>query len=572
MYEYKEFQIPVVVYHDSTRQTEYNDAFNAEFSGKDAAGALEIVKNFIGSNLRNQISLPYASQIYINDCNYICVHFKSADEETSFAVLASLPIDNALVSKEGNNLSEMSNYLQKNFSSIIAALHNDLVLTDQEGRIKVVLPNFESFYGIPAGEALNRTVTELEESKVLSPSVVANALRTGQEECLLQRTLSGKYLMAYAKPIYNAEGEIESVISYSRDLTQYEQLKRQYDYLYESISKYSVTLTESSEIREINDEIIGCSDELSSIKNILHAYAKFDANVLLTGESGVGKTLYAKVLHEQSSRSGGPFISVNCGAISENLFESEFFGYERGAFTGASMEGKKGLIEAAHGGTLFLDEIADLPKAMQVKLLKVLDSRTITRVGGLTDIPVDFRLIAATNKDIPALIEKGEFREDLYFRINLLPLEIPPLRNHPKDIPVLIKAFTEECLKKYNIVKRFSTKAISMLMDYSWPGNIRELKNTVERLCLITNHEIIDYFDLPDYIQNQSDQGLMAGKDFESLHLSLPEVLESVEKKILLSAYEKYGSTTKVAKALGISQPSVSVKLKKYMEKEKSEN
>ncbi len=411
MYEYTDLQVPVVSYHHITHETKYNSAFSNIFGVDKTELALSMIKDFICTNIQNRIALPYAHQIYIDDCNYICIHFAASSADVSMVILANLPIDDALVSSRGDNLANMSNYLQKNFSSIIAALHNDLVLTDKNGRIKVVLPNFESFYGIPAEKALDKTVYELEEEGVLSPSTVANVLRTGHEECLLQRTLSGKYLMSYAKPIFDASGEIENVISYSRDLTEYELLKKQSDYLRKTILQYSAALTASQNPPPECPEIIGFSDEICSIKNILLAYAKFDANVLLTGESGVGKTLYAEVLHHNSGRNEKPFISVNCGAISENLFESEFFGYEKGAFTGASSEGKKGLIEAAEGGTLFLDEIADLPKAMQVKLLKVLDSRTITRVGGLKEIPVDFRLIAATNKDIPSLIEKGEFRE-----------------------------------------------------------------------------------------------------------------------------------------------------------------
>lgn len=562
MYDFKTIQIPVVAckkLHLSWN-VECNAAFRSTFTGDRTDSALSVVKNFIELNIQSNTALPYASHLFINDCNYICIHFKAALDNTHFVILAQLAIDNEFMSNIGNDVSEMFNYLQKNFASIIGALHNDLVMTDKNGQIQVVLPSFEDFYGIPASKALNKTVYELEEAKVLSPSVIANVLRTGHEDCILQRTLSGKYLMAYAKPIFNSAGEVENVISYSRDLTQYELLKRQYEYLNQTILSYSAKIAENNDSNHMCNDIIGYSKEISVIKSMLHTYAKFDANVLLTGESGVGKTLYAKILHNQSERRNQPFVNINCGAISDNLFESEFFGYEKGAFTGANNEGKKGFVEAANGGTLFLDEIADLPKPMQVKLLKLLDTRTITRVGGVKEIPVDFRFIAATNKNIPELIEKGEFREDLYFRINLLPLEIPPLRNHPNDIPTLTNYFAEECLKKYNTTKMFSTKAKSALMEYPWPGNIRELKNVIERLCLVTNSETIDYADLPDYIIKHSTINV----DIEKSNLTLPEMLASVEKNILLKAYQKYGNTTKVAKALGISQPSVSIKLKKY--------
>lgn len=458
---------------------------------------------------------------------------------------------------------ELMKHIQNHFLSILNALHNDLVIVDKNGFLILVLPNFEDFYGIPATEALNKTVYDLESRKILTPSIAANVLRSNQEQCMLQRTLTGKYLMCYATPVFDENNEILYVLSYSRDLTQYESMKRQYDYLNQTIAAYPTAFEYPEDEPLSLSDIIGDSLCIRNSKNTLLTFSKFDANVLLTGESGVGKTLYAKMIHANSIRKARPFIYINCGAIPEALFESEFFGYEKGAFTGAKQSGKIGLIESANTGTLFLDEIADLPLDMQVKLLKLLDTHTVTRVGGTEEISVDFRLVAATNKNIPDLINQGKFREDLYFRLNLLSLEIPSLCDHLEDVPALINHFLEVFLNKYGITKMFSTKSISALMDYSWPGNIRELENIVERLCLITKDELINYDDLPQHIRIASEESNTSS----FIKMTLPEILESVERDVILEAYEKYKTTTKVAQMLGISQPSASIKLKKYLDK-----
>jgi len=460
---------------------------------------------------------------------------------------------------------ELLEQIQKHFIPILNALHNDMVIVDKNGCIVLALPSFEDFYGFPAEKAITHTVYELEEMGILNPSIAANALRSGKEECMLQKTRTGKYLLCYATPVFDKDDNILYVLSYSRDNTNYEILKDQIDYLNDVIDR--TMHSNHDDYYNIEDQdfsrIIGNGPQFQTIKKTLALFSKFDANVLLTGKSGVGKSLYAKNIHMNSVRKDHPFIHVNCGAIPDTLFESELFGYEKGAFTGANQTGKTGLIERSNGGTLFLDEIADMPLPMQVKLLKVLDTHTITKIGGSEEIPVDFRLIAATNKDLNALIEKGEFREDLFFRLNLLSFQIPPLKDHPEDIPSLINYFADMASKKYNVTRFFSSKAISAMMSYEWPGNIRELENTVERLCIMSHDEIIGEEELPAHLKSSS--GHMSVP--ENYGKSLPEILNDVEKKIILETYAKYKSTVKVSEVLGISQPSVSIKLKKYSEK-----
>ena len=225
-----------------------------------------------------------------------------------------------------------------------------------------------------------------------------------------------------------------------------------------------------------------------------------DTNVLITGDSGVGKNVIARLIHQHSARAKGPLIEINCGAIPESLIESELFGYEKGAFTGALHSGKTGQIELANDGTLFLDEIGELPLSMQVKLLKVIQERKIVKVGGTRQIPVNFRLISATNKNLQEEIKIGNFREDLYYRLSVIPIHIPPLKERPDDLLPLIMHFLDKANEKYQRDKTFSSSAIDALMNYDWPGNIRELQNLIERLVLTVDDDCIDIDSLPEHI------------------------------------------------------------------------
>ena len=450
--------------------------------------------------------------------------------------------------------------IEEEYISIIESIHDDFVITDKNGTIINVLPNFESLYGVPADTVIGKTIYDLEEQRIFNPSIAAKVIDTKSPETLLQMTQSGKYLMCTAIPITDSEGNIVKIVSFSRDVTQYEQIKKEYAELEESMKFYASEVDRLKKAMPATPDFISESAEMKKIYSTIERVAPSDANVLFTGESGVGKTMYAKAIHEKSNRANKPFIEINCGAIPENLFESELFGYKKGAFTGANDTGKVGWIEKANGGTLFLDEIADMPMTVQVKLLKTLDSKMITPVGGTVEKRVDFRLVAATNKNIPDLIKENLFREDLFFRLNVMPIFIPPLRDRPDDIFHLLTHFLKKNQEKYSIKRSFSKKALDCLLNYQWPGNVRELENIVERLFLTSENYMITEDDLPENIYPNNI--------FPTLDPScntLHEILESVEKKLILDSYSKHHSTTKAAKELGISQPSVSIKLKKYL-------
>jgi transcriptional regulator with PAS, ATPase and Fis domain len=285
------------------------------------------------------------------------------------------------------------------------------------------------------------------------------------------------------------------------------------------------------------------------------------SNILILGESGVGKGLLAKLLHQSSPRNQNPFVEINCAALPENLLEAELFGYEKGAFTGASEKGKVGLFELAQGGTLFLDEIGDMPLALQAKLLKYLDDRNIRRIGGTQSIRVDCSTIAATNRNLPALVQARQFREDLYYRLKSFILEIPPLRERPEDIAGLVRASLQAFNRKYGLNKTIDSGTVRLLMRYAFPGNVRELKNILENAVVLSNSDQIDGFIASSLGDGQGLLAELRGARDRSGQ-SLSQQLEAAEQSILLEAARTCRTTREMAAALGISQPSVVRKLR----------
>jgi TyrR family helix-turn-helix protein len=298
---------------------------------------------------------------------------------------------------------------------------------------------------------------------------------------------------------------------------------------------------------------------MQNVMMLAKRLASVNTTVLITGESGVGKGLIAKTLHEEGNRWKEPFVTVNCGAIPENLIESELFGYVAGAFTGSRSGGKKGLFEAAQNGTIFLDEISELPLNLQVKLLQVIQERQITPVGSTEAIPIDVRIISATNRDLETLVKEGKFREDLYYRLNVVPLNVPPLRERHEDILPLIQLNLAKCNRNLHENKRISSDALSILIKYPWPGNTRELQNIVERLLITTSHDVISSEDIFEFIKQAAEENTSISVD-----LSLAAAMEKAEKEILEQALENYKSTRAIAKVLQVSQPTIVRKLNKY--------
>jgi len=442
---------------------------------------------------------------------------------------------------------------------ILDAIHEDILVTDGKGKILNVSKSFEDVYGVTGKAIIGKTVYDMEKEGVFRPSVIAKVLEKKKKVTMRQKNILGRDLVVTATPVKNQSGEIIKVVSFTRDLTDFLNLQEQYSALESKMEKYTAEIEELRSKSLDIEGIVGKSSASQDILRTIGRIARFDANVLLTGESGVGKTKFAKLIHGKSNRAKGPFIEINCGAIPENLLESEFFGYERGSFTGANKEGKIGLIELAQNGTLFLDEISELSLNMQVKILKVIQDKTITRVGGSKVIQVDFRLIAATNKSLQTMIKENQFREDLYYRLNVITINMPPLRERREDIIPMAAYFLDKFNHSYQLDKVISREVYDIFMNYSWPGNVRDLENTIERLVLTSEEDVITKKQLPINLEIETD--LSANNINGS---KLKDAVEEVEKRLITNAYNRYKTTVGVAEALGISQPTAVRKIQRF--------
>lgn len=339
---------------------------------------------------------------------------------------------------------------------------------------------------------------------------------------------------------------IEKAIKYSNlereNIRLKQELKRQYDF----------------------SKIVGTSTAIRRIFDIITKVADTDGTILITGESGTGKELIARAIHYNSSRSDKPMVVVNCGAIPEELLESELFGHEKGAFTGAHKT-RIGRFELANGGTFFLDEIGEMSPALQVKLLRVLQDQCFERVGGTRTIHVDVRIIAATNKNLTEAVNRGKFREDLFYRLNVIPIKVPPLRQRKSDIPLLVDHFLKKFQKnKRKKIKGFSPEAMNALISYSWPGNVRELENVVKRLTILCENEIVDLKDLPEHIYEMEAPPPPTGELIKDKKIDLNEAVKDYEKRLILEALEKSNWVkSKAAKLLNINRTTLVEKMKR---------
>jgi transcriptional regulator with PAS, ATPase and Fis domain len=348
-------------------------------------------------------------------------------------------------------------------------------------------------------------------------------------------------------------------------MTDLEQLQRRLEATVELNQRY-VSELEQIRLQQLKmDDLVAKSATMQRVVEMAARIATVDSTVLIMGESGVGKEVITNKIHALSRRKNQPFIKINCGAIPENLLESELFGYAGGAFTGAKKDGKPGMFELASTGTLFLDEIGELPLGLQVKLLRVLQEKSLTRVGGVKPIPIDVRVIAATNKDLPVLVKMGAFRDDLYYRLNVFGIQIPPLRQRREDIPPLLYEMLRKVNLQYNLQKKFAPAAVERLVNYDWPGNVREMENLVERLVVLVNEPYIEPFHLPEVMQVKHET---IGGETEAVVLNrvvpYKQAIEELEALLLERALGEHGSTRKVARILEVNQSTIVRKMKQY--------
>ncbi|GED45895.1 RNA polymerase subunit sigma-54 [Vreelandella aquamarina] len=466
----------------------------------------------------------------------------------------------------------MSDIDRRVLQTIIETANDHFFIVSGDGQILDISPGAEAVYGVSREELLSSSVQQLQAAGVLKPSITMEVMRTRQPAQLMQITGTGRRVIAEAYPVF-VNGTLERIISRSRDLTDLQLLQDEYALLQKRFSEHlkrsqAAPDAEEQALDDALDNLQVRSHVMREIALLLKRVAPSDANVLMLGESGVGKTAFAKQLHRWSQRCDGPFIEVNCAAIPENLFESEMFGYQPGAFSGAARQGKAGLLEQAEGGTLFLDEIGELPLLMQTKLLKVIQDGSLTRLGDTRSRRVDFRLVVATNQDLGKQVEAGLFRLDLYYRLNVIPVTLPPLRERREDIPDLVEACLQRLNQRYGRQKILGNQVWSTLMGSDWPGNVRELENWLERAWLSSPTDQIEVPATQAYTEQHTHSLANVSASPLAAPLasgeSLKEYLERLERDALQTLCHTLPSTYAIAKRLGISQSSVVRRLQRY--------
>lgn len=417
------------------------------------------------------------------------------------------------------------------------------------GNLEALLINsaYEKMVGVDGNKLIGMKSDDLVQEQIIEKSVAVKAHKTKQVETILQHQINGKPLVVTATPLLDENGEVYRIVSSIKDLSMLE--------MYQDLLKKDKLLEGYKHTMQVQNkrnigEIIAESDKMKDVVNFAEKVAGNDSTILILGESGVGKGLIVQLIHTLSQRGSSHMVSINCGSIPEQLLESELFGYVSGSFTGAHKQGKIGLIEAAEGGTVFLDEIGELPISLQPKLLTFLETGEITKVGSTKSTKVDVRIIAATNKDLKKMVEDGDFREDLFYRLNVIPITVPPLRERKDDITPLILHFMNKANRKNGLNKTMSPQVISMFMNYDWPGNVRELRNMIERLTVLSAGKeiVVDDFQ-EDEFTNVSKKSL----EVSQLPVSLTDITKKIEDEYIDKAIREGGSIRAAAKLLGIT-------------------
>lgn len=456
--------------------------------------------------------------------------------------------------------------MTKDFEEILEGSFDGILVTDAEGKILFVNSSYERVAEIKRSDMEGKYMSDLVNPVWMPESVAHVVARERTVVSKRQVVKSGRHIMVTGRPIFDKKKEIKKIVINARDITEIyeltEELQRAKEKEKEYLSRYDTPLQGTD---DSSRKILAISEGMRQVLSLAEKVASFQTTVLILGESGVGKEEVAKHIHNSSVRKNGPFVVVNCGAIPDNLLESELFGYEKGAFTGAMQHGKEGLLEVASEGTIFLDEIGEIPLGLQVKLLRFMESKEIRRVGGVNTKTVDVRIIAATNRDLMEMVEEGTFREDLYYRLNVVQINVPPLRKRIDDIMPLASLFLYRYNEKYNQEKKLTYDLVKALERYPWSGNVRQLKNTIENMVVVSNNEYLQPEDLPWCGKGaKNDVNRVVGSLADNEELGLNEAVEALERQILTKAREKYETTRKIAEKLKVNQSTIVRKLKKY--------
>lgn len=445
--------------------------------------------------------------------------------------------------------------------AIIDSSYDGLWVCDSAGKVVRINKASERINNIKTDQVINHNMKDLIKAGLIDRSVTLEVINTKTAVTLIQKLKNGHQILVTGNPVFDDKGELDLVVVNERDITYLNQLRKKLMESRALTKKYRSELLSGSDQKTIFSDSVFCSEPMHEVLNVCMGAAQVDATISLRGESGVGKGFLAKLIHRLSHVKDGPFIRIDCGSIPETLIESELFGYERGAFTGARRGGKPGLFELANGGTLFLDEIADLSLMVQAKLLRVLEERKIISLGGTTTKKLNARVIVATNRDLEEMVRRQEFRNDLFFRLNVLPIQIPPLKERGEEIPVFVQFFLEKFNRRYSKNKSILDEALECICQYHFPGNIREMGNLIEQLVVLTKGDSIRLEDLPERIYFADSQMSSIPERSDS---NLRKGVERVEKEMIIRALKKCGSQRKAARLLGINQSTLARKSKRY--------
>ncbi|NLD18627.1 MAG: sigma 54-interacting transcriptional regulator [Clostridiales bacterium] len=452
------------------------------------------------------------------------------------------------------------------------ASYDGIHILDSEGRTILINKACQRIEGITKEDIGNKTISQLVEEGYYDESVTLLVLEEKRAITRLQRVKNGKEILVTAMPIYDDEGEIVRVIVNSRDVTELSELREEIQDKENRIYLYEEQLS----LKDMSERVIANSKNMRTVLKTIMSVAKVNSNALITGESGTGKSFIAEMIHKNSQRKDQPFVKIDCSAIPETLFESELFGYEGGAFTGADTKGKIGLVQMADKGTIFLDEIGEMAVAMQAKLLRFIQEKKFYRVGGNEPIEIDVRIISATNRNLEEMVKERRFREDLLYRINVIPIDIPPLRERKEDIPIIIINSLKHINEKYGLNKKISEEILNIMTEYEWPGNIRELENVIERIAVISSEDNLRLEDLPIKIKHNAlnapikKKGLddiinsIKGSDITGGEITYKEIIDEYEHDLFETLILKGYKPLRIAEVLSMDVTTVRRKLHKY--------
>ena len=475
--------------------------------------------------------------------------------EKELGVIVFLPID---MIEDLINKSPKLQDLKQELESVMNLSGEMVTITDAGGTVLRVNNTCERILGVKESDLIGKSTMVLQENGVINSSSTQQVLEKKQKITHYQTTKSGRRLLVEGHPIFDDDGTLYKVINISRDITEISNLQKKLEETKKILDYYQKEL---SSLQKQEQELVFKSKAMEKVYELVCRVADVDATIFLHGETGVGKEVLARTIHQLSNRKNQPFIKVNCGAIPESIIESELFGYAKGAFTGANKEGKKGLALAANKGTLFLDEVGELPLNIQAKFLHLLQDKQFTPIGGTVPVDVDIRFIAATNRNLEEMVKNGLFREDLYYRLIVIPIHIPPLSERKEDIPFLINYFTRLFNQRYKLFKIFDQEVIQHFIDFEWKGNVRELQNTIERLIVTTPSTNITVKNLPEHFLRPIS---VSGKKEYLKDLNLKEEVERFEKQILIHALKSSTTMKEASIKLGVDASTITRKVKKY--------